>query len=273
MSAVRVGVFGAGGGMGREVIRAALESGEVELAGAYERADSPRLGTDAGVLAGAGACGVLIAPESELAAARLDAVIDFSVPSASLRCAAMCRKSGAALVSGVTGFTVAEKRELEDAGADIAVVIAPNMSLGVHAMARLIREAAILLGAGRADSGFDMEILEAHHRRKRDAPSGTALFLGEVLASAVGSDLERSAVFTRRGRAEKRRAGEIGFAVVRGGDVAGEHRVMFLGDGEILEVSHRAGSRKAFALGAARAALFAARAEKGVYGMADVLAR
>ena len=268
----RVGVFGACGGMGREAVRAVVESGETKLAGAFERADSPRLGEDAGVWAGAGACGILISPESGLAESGLDAVIDFSVPAASLRCAVACRGSGTALVSGVTGFTAAEKKELERAGDDIAVVIAPNMSLGIHAMAKLIRQAAVLLKAGGGGGGFDLEILEAHHRRKRDAPSGTALFLGETLAEATGTGLERSAVFTRRGRAETRAVGEIGFAVLRGGDVAGEHRVLFLGDGEVLEISHRAGSRKAFAMGAVRAALFAAKAKKGVYGMAEVLA-
>ena len=267
----RVGVFGAGGSMGREVIRAVLESDAAELGGAFEHEDSEHLGADAGDLAGVGKCGVMLAAAGDLAGSDLGVAIDFSTPSGSVRCARLCAEGGIALVTGVTGLTAEERLEVELAGKKVAVVLAANMSVGVNAMADVIGRLAVLLRAGELGGGFDMEVFEAHHRRKKDAPSGTALMLGEVLAAATGSDLGESGVYSRHGREEKRGAGEIGFSVMRGGDIAGEHRVVFAGDGEVLEVVHRAGNRGAFARGAVRAAIFAAKARKGVYGMQEVL--
>ena len=287
----RVGVFGAGGSMGREVIRAVLESDAAELGGAFEHEESEHLGADAGALAGVGKCGISLAAAGDLAGADVGAdvgvgagvgagvgvgvgvgvVIDFSTPSGSVRCARLCAEGGIALVTGVTGLTAEEQAKVELAGEKIPVVLAANMSVGVNAMADVIGRLAVLLRAGKLGGGFDMEVFEAHHRRKKDAPSGTALFLGEVLAEATKSDLGECGVYGRHGREEKRGAGDIGFSVMRGGDIAGEHRVVFAGDGEVLEVVHRAGNRGAFARGAVRAALFAAAAKKGVYGMREVL--
>ena len=276
----RVGVFGAGGSMGREVIRAVLESDAAELGGAFEHEESEHLGADAGALAGVGKCGISLAAAGDLAGADVGVgagvgvgvVIDFSTPSGSVRCARLCAEGGIALVTGVTGLTAEELAEVELAGEKIPVVLAANMSVGVNAMADVIGRLAVLLRAGKLGGGFDMEVFEAHHRRKKDAPSGTALFLGEVLAAATKSDLGECGVYGRHGREEKRGAGEIGFSVMRGGDIAGEHRVVFAGDGEVLEVVHRAGNRGAFARGAVRAAIFAAATKKGVYGMREVLA-
>ena len=295
---VRVSVFGAGGAMGREVVRAVLESDATVLVGAHERSESPFIGQDAGALAGTEPCGVAISPESELGKAGgtgsesgtesgaggesdakgggggkvgTDVVIDFSTPDASLRCAAMCRERGAALAVGVTGFSAEQRAELAEAGNDIAVVIAPNMSAGVNAMVSLAARAAKLLRAGKLGGGFDMEVLESHHRRKRDAPSGTALQLGEALAAATGADFSSDAVYARHGGNLSRRPEEIGFAATRGGDIAGEHRVIFAGDGERLEIVHRAANRTAFARGAVRAALFAAKSPPGIYAMSDAL--
>ena len=275
----RVGVFGAGGSMGREVIRAVLESDAAELGGAFEHEDSEHLGADAGDLAGVGKCGISLVAAGDLAGADVGVgvgvgvgvVIDFSTPLGSVRCARLCAEGGIALVTGVTGLTAEERAEVELAGTKVAVVLAANMSVGINAMADVIGRLAVLLRAGELGGGFDMEVFEAHHRRKKDAPSGTALMLGEVLAAATGSDLGECGVYGRHGREEKRGAGEIGFSVMRGGDIAGEHRVVFAGDGEVLEVVHRAGNRGAFARGAVRAAIFAAKAKKGVYGMQEVL--
>ena len=281
---VRLGIFGAGGAMGREVVRAILESDAAELGGAFERDDSNWRGMDAGVVAGVGECGVAIAGAEAIAGTGgaggagggsgvgVRAMIDFSAPAGSLRCAELCAENGIALAVGVTGFTSEERAALEGYGEKIPLVIAANMSAGVNAMADVIARAAALLRAGGLGGGFDIEVFEAHHRRKKDAPSGTALYLGEILAAATNGDLQNLGVYTRHGREESRGADEIGFSVVRGGDIAGEHRVIFAGDGEVLEITHRAGSRAAFARGAVRAALFAANAEKGVYGMREVLA-
>ena len=271
----RVGVFGAGGSMGREVIRAVLESDAAELGGAFEHEDSEHLGADAGDLAGVGKCGISLMAAGDLAGADVGVgvgvVIDFSTPLGSVRCARLCAEGGIALVTGVTGLTAEERLEVELAGKKVAVVLAANMSVGINAMADVIGRLAVLLRAGELGGGFDMEVFEAHHRRKKDAPSGTALMLGEVLAAATNSDLAECGVYSRHGREEKRGDGEIGFSVMRGGDIPGEHRVVFAGDGEVLEVVHRAGNRGAFACGAVRAAIFAATAKKGVYGMREVL--
>ena len=189
----RVGVFGAGGSMGREVIRAVLESDAAELGGAFEHEESEHLGADAGALAGVGKCGISLAAAGDLAGADVGVgvgvgvgvVIDFSTPSGSVRCARLCAEGGIALVTGVTGLTAEERAEVELAGEKIPVVLAANMSVGVNAMADVIGRLAVLLRAGKLGGGFDMEVFEAHHRRKKDAPSGTALFLGEVLAAAT----------------------------------------------------------------------------------------
>ena len=269
---IRLGIFGAGGAMGREVARTILESDSAELGGAFERDGSGWLGMDAGIAAGVGACGVPITEADKIAEANLRAMIDFSTPSGSLRCAKLCAENGIALAVGVTGFTPEERAELERHGKKIPLVIAANMSAGINAMADAVARAATLLRAGNLGGGFDIEVFEAHHRRKKDAPSGTALYLGEILAKATNADLKKRGVFTRHGREEARLTDEIGFSVARGGDIAGEHRVIFAGEGEVLEITHRAGTRASFARGALRAALFAANAKQGVHGMPEVLA-
>ena len=270
---IRLGIFGAGGAMGREVARTILESDSAELGGAFERDGSGWLGMDAGIAAGVGACGVPITEADKIAGANLRAMIDFSTPSGSLRCAKLCAENGIALAVGVTGFTPEERAELERHGKKIPLVIAANMSAGINAMADAVARAATLLRAGNLGGGFDIEVFEAHHRRKKDAPSGTALYLGEILAKATNADLKKRGVFTRHGREEARLTDEIGFSVARGGDIAGEHRVIFAGEGEVLEITHRAGTRASFARGAVRAALFAANAKPALYGMPEVLSQ
>ncbi|MGI9307320.1 MAG: 4-hydroxy-tetrahydrodipicolinate reductase [Gammaproteobacteria bacterium] len=261
MTLVRIGVSGAAGRMGRRITAAVLRHKKTALASALEFSGHAELGQDAAVLAGEAAAGVCVADKFNPAA---EVFIDFSAPSAALSLAAKCREHRIPLVVGTTGFNDAEERELKNAGADIALVFAPNMSAGVHVMFELAALAA------RRLRGYDMEIAEAHHREKRDAPSGTALRLGEVMAEAAGVNFSEAAVFSRRGQG-KRKSGDIGFSALRGGDIVGEHRAVFAGDGEYLEIIHRSGSRDNYASGAVLAAIFAARAAPGLYDMRAVL--
>ncbi|MBE8158017.1 MAG: 4-hydroxy-tetrahydrodipicolinate reductase [Betaproteobacteria bacterium] len=259
---VKVGVSGAAGRMGRRIISAVCRNKKTELAAALESSDSPMLGQDAAALAGESAAGIFIT--ADFAAA--DVYIDFSVPAAVLELAKQCRKTKTALIVGATGFAAAEKKELHAAAADIALVVAPNMSAGVNVMFLLAKAAAKYL------PNHDMEVFEAHHRGKKDAPSGTALRLGEIMAKAAGADFSAAAVFSRTGSDNCRKDGEIGFSVMRGGDIVGEHRAVFAGEGEQLEIIHRSTSRDNYAAGAVAAAIFAAAAAPGLYGMEDVLA-
>lgn len=266
---VRVAIAGAGGRMGRVLIEATLDSRDLALTGALEVVKSPAIGTDAGERCGR-STGVPVAFDADAVARACDVLIDFTQPSGTLAHLASCARAGTAAVVGTTGFDDAGKTEIAAHARVIPIVFAPNMSVGISVLAELVERAARLLGPS-----FDIEIVEMHHRHKVDAPSGTALRLGEAAAAGVGVDLSDHAIYAREGVTGERRAGTIGFATLRGGDVVGEHTVVFAGAGERLELTHRATSRQTFAAGALRAARFVAarRAEgrAGLYGMADVL--
>jgi len=232
---------------------------------ALEQKGNAHVGKDAGELIGAPS-GVRIADDIAKAIAGADVFIDFTRPEGTIVHVAACRKQGIGMVIGTTGFSETQKKEIAAAARDIAIVMSPNFSVGVNVAFRLLEVAARVLG-----KGYDVEIMEAHHRHKVDAPSGTALRMGEVVAQALGRDLKKHAVFGREGVTGERKDETIGFATVRGGDLVGDHTVMFIGAGERLEISHRASSRANFAGGALRAARFVATKKSGLFDMADVL--
>lgn len=268
-SAVRVAIAGAGGRMGQALIEATLEDAAFALVGALDVDGSASVGRDAGERQGK-ASGVRIQSDLQAALRDADVLIDFTRPAGTLAHLAACIASGTAAVVGTTGFDEAGKAEIAQCARSIPIVFAPNMSVGVNVLAKLVREAAALLG-----TGYDIEIVEMHHRHKVDAPSGTALALGEAAAEGAGVALREHAVFSREGVTGERTAGTIGFATLRGGDVVGEHSVIFAGAGERLELAHRATSRRNFATGALRAAAFVAarhaKGEIGLFDMRDVL--
>jgi len=251
--------------MGRTIIGAACECEDIAVAAALERPGSDVIGRDAGDLAGVGTLGVPVTDDCRAALEAADVLVDFTAPEASLASLAACRKAGRRLVLGTTGLDEAGRREIADAARDIAIVFAPNMSTGVNLCFRLAELAAQVMGDA------DIEILEAHHARKQDAPSGTALRLGEVVAQARGQRLEDVAVYAREGQTGPRRPGSIGFQSIRAGDIAGDHTVFFVTGGERIEITHRASSRRTFADGALRAARWIMEREKGLYDMQDVL--
>ena len=258
-------IAGAGGRMGRALIEMALASGELKLAAAVEVPGSPVIGKDAGELVGR-PCGVKIASSFADAVASGDCLIDFTRPEATLAHLEPCLRKGVRMVIGTTGFSAEQDERIAAAAGKIAIVKAPNMSAGVNVAFRLVETAARTLG-----DAYDVEILEAHHRHKIDAPSGTALKFGEVIARALGRDLTRAAVHGRKGEGGERDPKAIGFHSVRGGDIVGEHTVMFIGEGERVEITVRSGSRVTYALGALRAARFLENRERGLYDMQDVL--
>jgi 4-hydroxy-tetrahydrodipicolinate reductase len=262
---LRLAIAGAGGRMGRTLIEAVLAAPELALGAALELPASPTLGQDAG--AGLGrATGVRVAADIDAALAASDVLIDFTRPEGTMRHLAVCQRLGVAAVVGTTGLSAAQQAALAQVAQDIPLVFAPNMSVGVNLMIRLVEIAARTL-----PEGYDVEIIEAHHRHKVDAPSGTALRLGEAVAGALGRDLRECAVFAREGVTGEREPSTIGFATVRAGDIVGEHTVMFAGVGERLEITHKASSRMTFAQGALRAARFLEGRAPGLYDMADVL--
>jgi 4-hydroxy-tetrahydrodipicolinate reductase len=263
--AIRIGVTGTSGRMGQAVIAAALAAPDVTLAAALDVATSPLIGTDAGASLGR-TTGVIVAADVDAALAQCDVLVDFTRPQGTLLYAAACARAQKRLVAGTTGFDAAQKTELARLAQRCAIVVAPNMSVGVNVLARLVETAARALGPG-----YDIEVVEMHHRHKVDAPSGTALRLGEAAAKGAGIDLAKNAVYAREGVTGERRPGTIGFATLRGGDVVGEHTVLFAGAGERLELTHRANSRANFAEGALRAARFVATRASGLFGMDDVL--
>ena len=260
----RIGINGAAGRMGRMLIEACRAAEGVELTAASERADSPLLGTDAGELVGAGRLGVAL--RGELDPQSFDVLIDFTRPEGTLQQLEICRRAGRRMVIGTTGFSEAQRAAIAAAAGDIAIVFAPNMSVGVNLCFRLLDLAARVLG-----DAVDIEVIEAHHRHKVDAPSGTALRMGEVVAEALGRDLTTCAVYGRQGNIGERAPGSIGFETIRAGDIVGEHTVMFAGSGERVEIVHKASSRATFASGAMRAACWVAAREHGLYDMQDVL--
>ncbi len=266
MSNLRIVIAGAGGRMGRTLIRAVQEHEGLTLVGALEHSGSSHLGADAGVLAGLGAIGIGVEADGTAALDKVDAVIDFTSPEASLRLARRLSGSGAAQIIGTTGFSGEESVALAEAARTLAIVKSGNMSLGVNLVAALTRRVAATLG-----EDFDIEIVEMHHNRKVDAPSGTALLLGEAAAAGRGHALADVSDRGRDGITGARKRGDIGFAALRGGTVVGDHTVMFAGPSERIELTHKAEDRMIFARGALAAALWAKGREPGLYSMVDVL--
>ncbi len=262
----RIAITGAAGRMGRTLIEACQQHADCRLTVALERAGSTVLGADVGELAGLGAIGIRVGANLDGVLNDFDTLIDFTRPEATLANLEACRRAGKRIVIGTTGFDETGKRRIEEAAADIPVLFSPNMSVGVNLCFRLLELAAHVL---RDD--VDIEIVEAHHRHKIDAPSGTALRMGEVMAQALGRDLKQVAVYGRQGITGERARPTIGFATVRAGDIVGEHTVMFAGNGERVEISHKASSRATFAHGALRAASWLASRRNGLYDMQDVL--
>jgi 4-hydroxy-tetrahydrodipicolinate reductase len=251
--------------MGRTLIQACAEQG-LALGAATEQPDSSLLGSDAGELAGLGQSGVPVVRDLAAVSDDFDALIDFTVPEATLASLAVCRERGKAMVIGTTGFTAEGLAEIRLASESIPIVMAPNMSVGVNLCLKLLETAARVLG-----DDVDVEIQEAHHRHKIDAPSGTALRMGEVVAETLGRNLGDCAVYGRQGRTGERDRRTIGFATVRAGDIVGEHTVMFADVGERVEITHKASSRMTFARGALRAVRWLIDRPAGLYDMGDVL--
>ena len=262
----RIAITGASGRMGHALIEASNTAVGMRPSVALERADSPVIGSDAGELAGIGRLGVTLEHDLAKLIDQFDVLIDFTRPEASLRYLDICRRAAKRMVIGTTGFDDAGRRAIEAASRDMAIVFAPNMSVGVNLCFRLLDLAARVLG-----EEFDVEIIEAHHRHKVDAPSGTALRMGEVVAAALGRDLKDCAVYGRQGVTGERAHQTIGFATVRGGDIVGDHTVLFAGAGERVEITHKASSRATFAHGALRAAQWLQGRDTGLFDMQDVL--
>ena len=263
---VRIAVTGAAGRMGKTLIEAIHNAEGAQLTAALERPDSSLIGADAGELAGIGRNGITVSGRLEEVLHDFDVLIDFSVPAATLANAASCAAAGKKIVIGTTGFTAEQEQELLGNGSRTAVCKAANFSTGVNVALKLLEQAASILG-----DDYDIEIYEAHHRHKIDAPSGTALAMGEAVARGVDRNLREVAIYGREGQTGARKSETIGFATVRGGDVVGDHTVMFMAEGERLEISHKASSRMSFARGAVRAAIWLAVQEPGVFSMRDVL--
>ena len=263
---IRVAVVGAAGRMGKTLIEAVTSAEGMALTAATEAPDSTLVGTDAGEVSSIGWLGVAISHSLTKVVDDFDVVIDFTSPAATMVHLDVCRQHGKAIVIGTTGLGESQKAAIQAAASDIGVVFAPNMSIGVNLCFRLLELTAQVLG-----DDADVEIIEAHHRQKVDAPSGTALRMGEVVAGALGRDLEKVAVYGREGQTGARDPQAIGFETIRAGDVVGEHTVWFASDGERVEITHKASSRMTFAKGAVRAASWLSGRGKGLYDMQDVL--
>jgi 4-hydroxy-tetrahydrodipicolinate reductase len=261
---MKIAIAGSTGRMGRMLIEAVLSAKDAQLGAALEQPGNPHLGKDAGELFGA-ACGVRVSDDVERSVAACDVLIDFTRPEGTLKHLAACRSLGKGLVIGTTGFTADGKAAIAAAARDIGIVFAPNMSVGVNVVFKLLDMAA------RSFAGYDVEIVEAHHKHKVDAPSGTALRMGEIVAQALGRDLRKDAIFGREGVTGERKPETIGFSTIRGGDIVGDHTVMFIGAGERVEITHRSSSRANYAQGALRAARFLRGRGAGLYDMWDVL--
>jgi 4-hydroxy-tetrahydrodipicolinate reductase len=261
---MKIAVAGASGRMGRTLVELVLGAGDLELFGAIEAAGHPALGQDAG--GGAAPSGVRITSDAAAAVAGAECLIDFTAPAATLAHLDACARSKVAMVIGTTGLSAAQRERVVDASARIPIVFAPNMAVGVNVVFKLAETAARALG-----DGYDVEIIEAHHRNKVDAPSGTALRIGEIVAGALGRDLGRNASHGRRGNTGQRDPKAIGFHAIRGGDIVGEHTVIFAGEGERVELVVRSTSRATYALGALRACRFLRGRPAGLYDMQDVL--
>ncbi|MFK8068822.1 MAG: 4-hydroxy-tetrahydrodipicolinate reductase [Gammaproteobacteria bacterium] len=262
----RIAITGAAGRMGKTLINACYQTAGIELTGALEQPDSSLIGVDAGELAGLGKLDVKVKGSLTDITDDFDVLIDFTVPSATLANIEICREAGKHMVIGTTGFTEQEKKSISSAAEQIGIVFAPNMSVGVNLCFKLLETAAKVLG-----DDVDIEVVEAHHRHKIDAPSGTALRMGEVVADALGRDLAECAVYGREGVTGERDRKTIGFETIRAGDIVGDHTVMFAAEGERVEITHKASSRMTFASGAVRASGWIAQRENGLFDMQDVL--
>ena len=261
----RVAVAGASGRMGRMLIEAVRASGDCVLAGALDVPSSPAIGSDAMAFLGV-ASGVPITADLRQGLQNAEVLIDFTRPEGTLAHLAICRELGVQAVIGTTGFTDAQKAEIAAHAQRTAIVMAPNMSVGVNVTLKLLEMAAKALS-----TGYDIEIIEAHHRHKVDAPSGTALKMGEVIAGALGRDLKDCAVYAREGVTGERDPSSIGFATIRGGDIVGDHTVLFAGTGERIEITHKSSSRATYAQGSLRAVRFLRGKPHGMFDMFDVL--
>ena len=266
MADMRLVVAGAGGRMGRTLVKAITDSKDFVLAGALEDARSPLIGWDAGVLAGLPENGIKLVGDAGPLMDKADGIIDFTAPAATLAFATLAAKSHKVHIIGTTGLSAVDEAKIKDAAKTAAIVKSGNMSLGVNLLAALTKRVAKTL-----DNSFDIEILEMHHNQKVDAPSGTALMLGRAAAEGRGIDLDRNSVRSRDGNTGARHAGDIGFANLRGGSVVGEHSVIFAGQAERIELVHKAEDRMIFARGALHAALWARTQKPGLYSMMDVL--
>jgi 4-hydroxy-tetrahydrodipicolinate reductase len=260
-----IAIAGASGRMGRMLIEAVQAADDCVLAGALDVPASPAIGNDATAFLGH-ASGVAITADLKAGLQQARTLIDFTRPEGTMAHLKVCRELGVNLVIGTTGFTETQKAEIEAASRDIAIMLSPNMSVGVNVTLKLLEMAAKALS-----TGYDIEIIEAHHRHKVDAPSGTALKMGEVIASALGRDLKDCAVYERYGHTGERDPSSIGFATVRGGDIVGDHTVLFAGTGERIEITHKSSSRVTYAQGSLRAVRFLAGRKSGLYDMFDVL--
>ena len=262
---VRIAIAGASGRMGQELIAAILNNPSTKLTGAFDRAGSPSIGLDAGATLGKHT-GVAITDQVQDALAQADVFIDFTRPEGTLEHLAAAQSLGVKAVIGTTGFTDEQKAQLTEFSTHNAIVFSPNMSVGVNVTFKLLELAAKALA-----TGYDIEIIEAHHRHKVDAPSGTALKMGEVIADTLGRNLNDVAVYERFGYTGERKPDSIGFSTIRGGDIVGDHTVLFAGTGERIEISHKSSSRAGYAQGSLRAALFLQAQSKGMFDMFDVL--
>lgn len=263
---IKVAVSGAAGRMGGRVITAVKEDPELRLSGALDRPLHPNLGMDAGLIAGCGALEVPIIDNLNELVKGCDVLIDFSVPTVSLKNLEVCGLNGKAMVIGSTGFSPEERALAVELARTIPVMLAPNMSVGVNVMFKVLKDVAKILG-----DDFDVEIVEAHHKMKKDSPSGTAVRMGEVIAEALGRDYNKVANFHRQGICGERTKDEIGMQTIRGGDIVGEHTAYFIGMGERIEITHRAHTRDMFSHGAVRAAKWIVDQKPGLYDMQDVL--
>jgi 4-hydroxy-tetrahydrodipicolinate reductase len=263
---MRIAVTGVSGRMGLCLIRAAAQTDKAGLVVAVARPGSDAVGKDAGELAGIGALSVKVADDLAAVVDQFDVLIDFTRPDASMAFIELCRQAGKKIVIGTTGYNEAQKASIAEAAKDVAIVLAPNMSVGVNLSLKLLEMTARVMG-----EYTDIEIIEAHHRHKVDAPSGTALRMGEVIADTLGRDLKHCAIFGREGNTGERDRKTIGFSTIRAGDIIGEHTVMFADDGERVEITHKATSRMTFANGAVRAAVWLQDKPNGLYDMQDVL--
>lgn len=263
---IKLAITGAAGRMGRALLEVCQNSDQIQFGAAIDRPDSSLIGTDAGEQAGLGKFNSKIIADLSRVTSEFDTLVDFTLPDVTMKNIEICRKEAKQIVIGTTGFTQQQKQEISDASKDIAIVFAPNMSVGVNLSLKLLEMTAKVMG-----DDVDIEIIEAHHRHKLDAPSGTALRMGEVIAETLGRDLNECAVYGRQGQTGERKRKTIGFETIRAGDIVGEHTVMFADIGERIEITHKASNRMTFANGAIRAAIWLAQHKSGLFDMQDVL--